>query len=647
MKRLAFLVALAVITLLANVAWALPQGHILRIDPRVGTTGGTPVLTTIVDLVQNNAVTDATAGCNSSSGTNGYIDCMSAAFESDKLWSPIGTASGGFPKQAMLTVSVGLGTKLARLEGEPVKWGASKEPLVGTAWVIALDASSGMGSRFQDAREVAHKFIEAMGPNDLMDIVIFDDRDGAWVVDSKWKQYKDRRDLVEQVLEKFPNPSASHGSQRPLLSQLKRIVGTTFGSLGNAGTVPAAVIPMHQAFVVLSNGSAPGDPNSAAPGGQLFHDFATKGRFPEENTASPKTPLPIISIWFPNPSGLSNDLSRTNDYGFMEGLANTEIGGYFDIVRATQGAAKSDAIVKSVKKRFNAMWVVKWRLACLNLSPSQTFDLEFGGMAGGDASFKEVPIGVDPTQWPLDIDATRTKAEADANPLHPGGTFQIFGDFCWGGDKGRAEAYFVPAGTKPDPAMNNPDPSQVKNAMASLVQQGMRGEAVDVNDVSATFKVPDEDKILDGTGDNAVARVIVYDNGAARASGHDEQTVLTLKAAKKPMNWLLIAAIAGGVVVVGLLLIVLMRGGGGGGGRKRTAPPHAPVVAGGPPPYGGAPGGYGGPPPGGGYGGPPAGGGYGPPPGGGYGGPPPGGGGYGAAPQGGAAIPPDPPPAPQ
>lgn len=621
MKRLAAAVAALFVFLVSHIASALPQGHILRIDPRVGTAAGTPILTTVVDLVQNNPVTTATAGCSSASGSNAYIDCMSAAFESDKLWTPIGGAGGGFPKNAMLTVTVGLGTKLARIEGEPVKWGTSKDPLVGTAWVIALDASSGMGSRYQDAREIAHAFIGAMGDNDLMDIVIFDDRDGAWVVDSGWKAKKDRVSLVVDVLEKFPNPSPSHGSQRPLLSQLKRIAGTAFGSLGNAGGIPTSQIPMHQAFVVLSNGSAPGDPNSAAPGGQIFHDFAVKGRFPEENTAAPKTPLPIISVWFPNPGGLQNDLARTNEYGFMEGLSNTEIGGYFDIVRAGQGSGKADAIVKSVKKRFNAMWIVKWRLACLNLSPSQTFDLEFGGLAGGDASFKEVPIGVDPTQWPLDVDLTRTKAEAEANPLHPGGTFQVFGDFCWGGDKGRAESYFVPAGTKPDPSMSNPDPTQVKQAMASLVQQGMRGEAIDVNEVSATFKVPDEEKILEGTGDAMVARVIIYDNGAARASGHDETTVLTLKATKKPMNWLLVAAIAGGVVVVGLLLIVLMRGGGGGGGRKRTAPPPAPIVAGGPPPYGG------GAPPGGGYGQPP-------PP---YGGPPPGGGpggygGYGSAP---------------
>ena len=83
----------------------------------------------------------------------------------------------------------------------------------------------------------------------------------------------------------------------------------------------------------------------------------------------------------------------------------------------------------------------------------QSFDLEFAGTSPpikGDASFQNVPIGVDPSQWPLSIDVPRTKAEADANPVYPGGTFKVFGDFCWGGDKSRAEAYFIPTGTNPN-----------------------------------------------------------------------------------------------------------------------------------------------------------------------------------------------------
>jgi hypothetical protein len=131
-----------------------------------------------------------------------------------------------------------------------------------------------------------------------------------------------------------------------------------------------------------------------------------------------------------------------------------------------------------------------------------------------------------------------------------------------------------------------------------------------------TFNVPDDEKVLEGTGDNTVARLVVYDNKAHRASALDEKTVLTLKAQKKPLSIPLIAGIAGLAVVIVLLVMVLLRGGGGGRKRGGGAPP-APAGPGGG--YGMPPGGgYGGPPPGGGgYGGPPGGGGYGGPPGGG------------------------------
>jgi len=328
----------------------------------------------------------------------------------------------------------------------------------------------------------------------------------------------------------------------------------------------------------------------------------------------------------------------------MQNLANVEIGGFFDIVRQGQGNIKDKDIVKAVKKRFNAMWIVKWRLSCMNPSIEQTFNLVFQKvtpMITGDGSFKDVPIGVDPTQWPLDVDVEKTKQEAEQNPVYPGGTVKIYGNFCWGGDKGRAEAYFIPAGTQPDPNMSTPDIETAKKAQQSLIAQNMRGEAIDVNEGFAVFKVPDEDKVVEGQGDARVARVLIYDNVAKRTSGHDPQTILTLKAKGKPLNWLLIGGGGGLLVVIVLVAIVLMRG-GGGGGRKRTQPPPQPVIAGGPgvPPYGG---GYGGPPPGappGGYGGPPPGappGGYGgPPPGGGYGGGP----GYGAAPGGAQPNPP-------
>src|SRR6185312_1312946 len=143
-----------------------------------------------------------------------------------------------------------------------------------------------------------------------------------------------------------------------------------------------------------------------------------------------------------------------------------------------QWKTKANTIVGLVRQRFNSMWVVKWKLACLNPTVTQSFNLVFVNTKptiAPDGSFKDVPIGVDPSQWPLSVDLQKTEAEAQSNPIYPGGTFRVYGDFCWGGDKTRAEAYFVPAGTKPDPRANSPDPNLAKQAMQQLIAQNMRG----------------------------------------------------------------------------------------------------------------------------------------------------------------------------
>ena len=98
----------------------------------------------------------------------------------------------------------------------------------------------------------------------------------------------------------------------------------------------------------------------------------------------------------------------------------------------------------------------------------------------------------------------------------------------------------------------------------------MRGAAIESADTFVTLNVPDEEKLLEGQGENTVARVVVYDNKAKRASGVTAETVLTLKATKKPLNLPIILGAAGIVVVILLLVIVLLRGGGGGGKGKRS-----------------------------------------------------------------------------
>ncbi len=116
-----------------------------------------------------------------------------------------------------------------------------------------------------------------------------------------------------------------------------------------------------------------------------------------------------------------------------------------------------------------------------------------------------------------------------------------------------------------------------------------------------TFTVPDDEKVLEGTGDNTVARLVVYDNKAHRASAIDEKTCCRSRRRRSPSPCRSSAGIAGLLVVIVLLVLVLLRG--GGGGKRRGGGP--------PPPAASAwlrsarRGGYGAPPPGG-YGQPPA-----------------------------------------
>ena len=87
----------------------------------------------------------------------------------------------------------------------------------------------------------------------------------------------------------------------------------------------------------------------------------------------------------------------------------------------------------------------------------------------------------------------------------------------------------------------------------------MLGTATAAGDAYVTFTVPDDDKVLDGDGDNAVARLVVYDNKAHRASAIDAKTVLSLKATKKPLS------------------LPLIGGHRGPGGRHHPARPGPPA----------------------------------------------------------------------
>src|SRR5256885_16380987 len=86
-------------------------------------------------------------------------------------------------------------------------------------------------------------------------------------------------------------------------------------------------------------------------------------------------------------------------------------------------------------------------------------------------------------------------------------------------ETGRGEVYFLPAGQQPPADLNGADLDKAKATQQQLIAQGMRGKALETSDTFAEFEVPDNDKLVRGTGDQAVAQLLVYDNKAHRTSG--------------------------------------------------------------------------------------------------------------------------------
>ncbi|HEY3498420.1 MAG TPA: FHA domain-containing protein [Polyangiaceae bacterium] len=567
-------------------AAAAPQARILRIDPRAAQQNGNPVLTTVVEVSQSKRISDATASCASLTG-NAQLDCMSQSLERPfALYTPF-----PFPNEnAIFTVSVE-GTEFLAKYVSHSQWGESQQlPGVGTAWLILIDADKRMGRSFEDARQVAQQLVASLGPNDIVDVMFFNDR--QVVKDSKWLAgaQKSAAQFISQSSETFP----ASGRNRSLLTIIKTAATDGFGSLGNVGE--DVKVPLHQAMVVLSSGFGGTDPATTGPGALQLQQYLTGGRFPEENTALPKSPVPVISVYFPVKTF---DEFKQNSLEFMQNLANTEIGGFFTVVQEGQGG-RAPAIVSTVRQRFSKMNIVKWRASCVAPSITQSFKLFFNNMKTpllGDNTFKDVPVGIDPTTWPLDVNKDYSQEMAKRDAVHPGGRFRVFGDFCWGGDKSRAEAYFLPAGQPLPTALAGTDIEQAKRTQQQLIAMGMKGAVVEASDSYVEVEAPDKDRILHGSGEQAVVRIVLYDNRARRTSGVTSDSIIQLKGTTPPLNLMLILGSAFGAVVLALLVVVILRS----GGKKRggTPPPH-PIAAGygGPPGYG-APPAYGAPPPGG------------------------------------------------
>lgn len=562
--RFCQLVLLAVVPCAPALASAAPEAKLLRIDPRASLESGNPIITTVIDVSQSKRVSEAIAHCASLRG-NAQLGCMSEALEKpNALYQPF-----PFPaKQAILAVSVDDMDRPAKYISH-AKWGdRGREPGVGTAWLILIDADRRMGSSFQDARQLAGRFVAAMGPNDIVNLMFFNDRqvvrDSQWLPTSKRAQ---AARFIDSVKETYP----SQGRNRALLTIVKTAATDAFRALGNAGT--NIQVPMHQAMVVLSSGFGGTDPSTSGPGALELSKYMTNGRFPQDNTALPKTPVPVISIYFPHST---YDEFRNNSLDFMQNLANPQIGGFFSVMRRGEGD-RSDDIVRAVRTRFSTMNIVKWKVSCIAPKITQSFKLVFNNVSPpilGDTTFEEVPIGIDPTNWPLDVDRTQTAAQI-GDGIYPGGRFKVFGDFCWGGDKSRAEVYFLPAGSAPPSDLRTADLESARRAQKQLIAQGMRGTAIEAADAFVEFEAPDSEKIIHGSGSRAVARLVVFDNKASRTSGVTADSILELGAttAPFPLMWVLGGMFAATVVA---LLVVVLFVSRGNARRRAPAPAGAP-----------------------------------------------------------------------
>lgn len=544
---------------LAPFAQAEPSGRLLRIDPRASLESGAPIITTLIETSQHKRVSDAIMHCATLTGKR-RLSCMSDALEKP---SALYTSLPFPEKNAILTVEVeGLARPASFISKS--KWGDStREPGVGTAWLILVDADRRMGKGLQAARELAGQFVASLGPNDIVNLMFFNDR--QVVRDSKWlpaSKTAAASRLIDSIKQTFP----SQGRNRALLTILKTAATDAFRSLGNTGS--KLVVPMHQAMVVLSSGYGGTDPSTSGPGALQLQQYMTAGRFPPDNTALPKSPVPVISIYFPH---RTYDEFRNNSLDFMQNLANPEIGGFFSVVQAGEGG-RSASIVRAVRTRFSRMHIVKWRVSCLAPKLTQTFALAFRKVnppLSGDASFKDIPLGIDPTDWPLDIDLAQTRTQLKGG-IYPGGKFRVFGNFCWRGDRSRAEAYFLPAGSAPPTDLDGSDIAAARRAQKQLIAQGMRAEVVDVSDAFADFIAPESEKIMHGSGPRAVSRIVLYDNRASRTSGVTADTILELPAttAPFPLLWALAALFA--ITVIALLSVVLVRS-----GRRSPDAPNA------------------------------------------------------------------------
>jgi hypothetical protein len=572
------------------------SSHFLRIDPEptVDEKTGTPVIPMLIEVGAQIPITDFSDGCFTG-GTGAKVnkealECMSAKIERDGY-----EKQREFPEKNAHIVSIVEGSPQPMEIVSSVAFKDATAPNAGVAWLIIMDASSSVGARWDEMRDVATHLIKSMGPQDAVKVRIMDDHDTReqtpWLSDAK-------KGAALALIAKINETYKNGGPVDALIARIEKETVGSFQSLLKDGVQDTDAIPLMQSLVILSDG---GDTtgNSFAGGqtAQLIHQKLVKGELDVADNL--RMPIPVVSIWFPVNTwgglGGLEDQKRNNEYQWMSNIATPEVGGYFDIVMDGD-TGKGARIAKKVRERFNHFAYVEAKATCLDISGDQTFKLAFEGTKSRilPDSWSKIGIAYNFTKWLLYVDKQKTEEVARKKPLQPGETFDVYGEFCWGANTGAAEAYFVTEADAPDvkKAASDRTGKKAKELLTSLAAKGQKAETISVSPLTAKFRVPTTAALFDNKPESFALNVVLLDNKALRVSANDKSGLLVLKAQKAPLPKALIVGAVGGGVVLILLVAILARGGGSGGGstnarkksRRGGTPPTPGPTPGQPPP---------------------------------------------------------------
>jgi len=560
----------------------------IEAEPVTDEKTGTPVIPMLVELGTPVPINTFTTGC-SVGGTGAKVNVAMLQCISNKIQKEGYQKQFEFPKDNARIVNI-VGDSPAPMEViDAVPFKDAQAANAGVAWLILMDASSTAGTRWGSMQETAEAIVKAMGEHDAVMIRIMDDK--ATRESTKWLGASGKQAAITKI--RSVTTTYKSGGIDSLINRIEKETVGSFQELVSKGVdgTEGDVLPMVQTLVILSDG---GDTSAAGFGGgaeaKVIHEKLAKGDL--GIVEGVRLPIPIVSVWFPQNKwggiGGIEDQYRNNEYQWMSNIATTEVGGYFDIIQDGE-TGKGNVVAKRVRSRFDNMYYVEAKAACLNTTGEQNFKLFFEDTKSKilPDSWSKVAVGFNAAKWLLAVDKKKTEDAANKKPLQPGETFEVFGEFCWGDATGRAEAYFLTEADANDVKKATADKTgkAAKALLQNLSAKGQKAETVQVNAVSAKFKVPNTPSLFENKPDSFQLNVIILDNKALRVSARDQKGLLNLRGAKAPINKLLIVGAIGGGVVLILLIAILARSGGGGRAKRRKggAPPTPGPMPGQPP----------------------------------------------------------------